>query len=200
MDRPPERKKVRSPVSRSALAAASRTAGTGPASVVAFSAIVAELEPSGGATRSVSATLMSTRELVLLLVFGCALTFSLAVCLSVCLGLVRQVYRWLTISCPHCSQRRLRYVRGIRGRDPGTFYLCAACSRRWFLPEHGQNFQDASSPSLDPYFEPPAPPQGTLQRLVVRVPEDRLRGRQDGEQQHGEQQRQKLIGLEHGIL
>lgn len=99
-------------------------------------------------------------QLVPLFVFGVVLMASLAVCLWVFLDLLRQGYRWLTLVCPHCARRRLRRVADVRQPAPGSLYVCTACSRRWFLPDSlGGEWQEASGPELNSFFEPPAPPR-----------------------------------------
>jgi hypothetical protein len=100
---------------------------------------------------------MSTWQIALLVLIGVALAFPLAICICAFLGFLLQTYHRLTTPCPHCAQHRLRSFSGIKetyptGRNTGTFYVCDACSWRWFWSNDEREFRDASSAEYDRCF------------------------------------------------
>jgi hypothetical protein len=97
------------------------------------------------------------------LIVGVLLAFPIAICLCAGVGWVLMTFDRLTTRCPSCTQRKMRYTNGIHetyptGRGTGTFYLCDACSHRWFWSNDDRCWRDATDANYDWAFaDPPMP-------------------------------------------
>jgi hypothetical protein len=115
---------------------------------------------------------MDTWLFILLFLIACALAFPLAIGVVVVFGFIATTWWRLTTPCPKCSARRMRFVNALKinfgsshpdecDAPASQFYVCDACSTRWYVKWGQKEFHEAQGDDWDHYFNPACPEHGT---------------------------------------
>jgi hypothetical protein len=96
---------------------------------------------------------------VVVLLFGLMLAVPIAIGTCALIGWVMLIVNRPTIQCPTCHALQMRSTNAIRetyltGRGTGQFYVCEACSKRWFWSNDDRTWELASKAHYDWAFEP----------------------------------------------